>query len=65
MIISVPEAALAVAEGRTKIIEIRSSAEWKTTGIPDGAHIIDINNPRGVGPSWLRRGLPRIPCYGC
>tara|TARA_Y100000588_G_C13788768_1_gene725729 strand:+ start:343 stop:522 length:180 start_codon:yes stop_codon:yes gene_type:complete len=44
MIISVPEVALAAAEGRTKIIEIRSRADWEKTGIPDGAHIIENKN---------------------
>ncbi len=107
--------------GQLTLIDIRTPAEWRDTGVPEGAVRIEMKRPGGpggfveevltqvkgnrdapialicrsgnrsgqmqqaltamgftqvysvdegmggsrVGPGWIRRGLPVVPCKGC
>lgn len=43
-----PEAALAVATGKVTLIDIRTPAEWKETGVARGAILINMLHPQGA-----------------
>ena len=117
-----PVAAHAQAQaGKLTLIDIRTPAEWRDTGVPEGAVRIEMTNPQGpggfaeevltqvkgnrdapialicrsgnrsgqlqqalaamgfthvysvdegmggsrLGPGWIRRGLPVVPCRDC
>lgn len=43
-----PEAAVAVAAGKITLIDIRTPAEWKETGVAKGAMLINMLHPQGA-----------------
>jgi rhodanese-related sulfurtransferase len=46
--ISAPQAYAAVQAGTLLLIDVRSPREWKETGVPAGAKLVTIHNPRGA-----------------
>jgi rhodanese-related sulfurtransferase len=45
--LSAPEAADAVNAGKITLIDIRTPAEWKQTGVAKGAKLINMAHPQG------------------
>ena len=43
-----PDAAVAVAAGKITLIDIRTPAEWKETGVAKGAMLINMLHPQGA-----------------
>jgi rhodanese-related sulfurtransferase len=47
-VIAADEAYAAAKRGELIIIDVRTSAEWQQTGIPDGAKTADVTTPDGL-----------------
>ena len=43
-----PDAAAAVADGKITLVDIRTPAEWKETGVARGARQLDMKHPQGA-----------------
>ncbi len=54
-----PEAAVAVAAGKITLIDIRTPAEWKETGVAKGAMLINMLHPQGA-PGFASTLLEKV-----
>lgn len=46
--LSAPEAYEQSRAGRVTLIDIRTPSEWRQTGVAEGAHRVNLHNPRGI-----------------
>ncbi len=56
---SAPEAAAAVAAGKITLIDIRTPAEWKQTGVATSAKRINMLHPQGA-PGFVNQLLAEV-----
>lgn len=54
--ITAPEAYAELQAGKIVLIDVRSPAEWRQTGIPKGAKTVSIHDPDGM-PGFMRKVL--------
>lgn len=47
--ITAEEAYARLSSGELVLLDVRSPAEWRETGLPAGAKAVTIHNPRGMG----------------
>jgi len=57
--LSAPDAAAAVAAGKITLIDIRTPAEWKETGVARGAKLLNMQHPQG-GPGFTDALLEKL-----
>jgi rhodanese-related sulfurtransferase len=48
VVIEAPQALAAATAGEITLIDVRSPAEWRATGLPRGAKSVTIHDPRGL-----------------